>query len=82
MQVRVLRLGLLQDGGYPDPQLLPRDHASHSASKERPSNTEANPLLLNKSLMRCFWIGHLQSAFCPSRMHINTNKRPETGTSI
>ena len=45
MQVRVLRLGLLQDGGYPDPQLLPRDHDSHSASKERPSNTEANPLL-------------------------------------
>ena len=39
----MLRLGLLQDGGYRDPQLLPRDHASHSASKERPSNTEANP---------------------------------------
>src|ERR1039458_4982122 len=34
-------------------QLLPRDHVSHSWSKAGPSNTDANPLLLNKSLMRC-----------------------------
>src|SRR5208282_1774660 len=45
------------------PQLLPRDHASHSSSKERPSNTGANPLLLNKSHTRCFGLAISRAQF-------------------
>jgi len=61
-QLRIPRskVGVLR---RPGPQLLPRDHVSHSSSKAEPSNTDANPLLLNKSLMRCFGLAISRSHF-------------------
>ncbi len=45
------------------PLLFAWDHASHSASKESPSKTGANPLRLNKSLMRSLGLAILRPHF-------------------
>ena len=60
LQLRILGFGFVQDrrssllSSVTGSHLLPRDHASHITLKESPLNTEPNPLLLNKSLMRSF----------------------------
>jgi hypothetical protein len=80
MQVRVLRLGLRQDGGIQVLNYWPRDHASHVRQRATLEH-RSQPAPFKQIPYAQLWIGHLQSAFCPSRMYINTNKRPETGTT-
>ena len=59
MQVRLLRLGLLQDGGYTDPQLLPRDHASHVRQRATLEH-RSQPAPVKQIPYALLWIGHFQ----------------------